>query len=132
MLPLAEIPEGNVLKDWMIAAGFLMNFALTAVMFAKLLRNEPQRREVSFAETYATKTEHEGLRGEFAEFRDEVRVSFDDAADQSRTSREKIYVEQRRQAELLAANMQKTELTHQRVETLDTKLDRILERIAGK
>jgi hypothetical protein len=79
---------------------------------------------------FASKSEHDGLRGEFKDFRDEVRVSFDEASQTSRQSREKIYVEQRRQAELLAHNTAKTDLTHQQIATMDTKIDRIRDLLA--
>ena len=77
---------------------------------------------------YATKVEHEGLRSEFADFRDEVRVSFDEAAGTSRQSREKIYNELKSLGVMLASNTTETKLMHQRVETLDQKIDRINER----
>jgi len=79
---------------------------------------------------YATKVEHDGLRVEFASFRDEVRVSFDEAADTSRQSREKIYNELRRHGEMIIANTTLTNSIAAQVGKLDDKFDAIISRAA--
>lgn len=153
MLPFAELPDSGwfpilsvgigilALVGVAIVLGFLQKFRKS---LAAELRNElatsdkPAKREiqtplvVAEAVEFATKKEHDGLRKEFVDFRDEVRVSFDEAAGTSRQSREKIYNELRRQGEFLAANTKQTELTSQQVSNLDRKIDRILERQADK
>ena len=76
---------------------------------------------------YATKAAHEALRQDFSEFRIEVRDAFNTSAVAASKSREKIYNALNDQAKLLAANTTETELTRQRLEKLDTKIDRVLE-----
>jgi len=81
---------------------------------------------------YASKFEHDGLRVEFTEFRNEVRDAFTNSARASSASREKIYVALKEQAKQLVENTTMTALTSQRLEKLDTKIDRILEREAAQ
>ena len=139
MLPFAELPmpDSGPGIGWLLVglgalfailnqgAEFFGRFRKSATT-ETTLTNQPitVRAEAEFA----SKDEHEGLRAEFADFRDEIRAAFDEAGHTSRQSREKIYNELRRLAELMSSNTTKTELTHHRVETLDAKIDRLRDR----
>lgn len=134
MLPVAEtLPDPTAFSSigWILVGLGALALTLNQLFdfFAKFKEKPPSP---PLHKEYATIAELKALEEAHTDFRDEVRVSFDEAAQQSRTSREKIYLEQRRQAELLASNTQKTELTHQRVEVLDTKIDRLLERASNR
>jgi hypothetical protein len=131
----AEITSAQV-GDF-LAIGFYLIGGLTSCVGLWVMLRKPAATETALTNQpitvraeaeFASKDEHEGLRAEFADFRDEIRAAFDEAGHTSRQSREKIYNELRRLAELMSSNTTKTELTHHRVETLDAKIDRLRDR----
>src|SRR5689334_1842573 len=115
MLLAQAAPAGT--ENFLAIAFYLVGGVTAVVMLVKSFKKPDaveteiggQPIKVKFAAQFATKEEHETLRHDFGEFRREVSTSFEKAAHTSRESREKIYVEQRRQGELLAANNRETE-----------------------
>lgn len=138
MLFAQAAPPGT--ENFLAITFYLVGGITAVVLLIKSLRKPEaveteiggQPIKVKFAAQFATKEEHETLRQDFGEFRREVSTSFEKAASTSRESREKIYVEQRRQGEMLAANNRETELTRQTVASLSLKIDKLLSHQSSK
>ena len=97
----AQAPEPNFLRDFLVVCAFLASLAVNLLTVLKVLRNSPQKREVSFTESYASREEVKYLRDDLNTFRQEARRDRDD---------------------ILAAGEARSREIHQRIDTIMDEL----------
>lgn len=133
MLIIAEAmpdPSSYSALGWLLVSGAallaIFNQGASAIdRFRTKEPNPPLHKE------YATREQHNELSEAVRDMGEAMSSSFAAAAEASRQSREKIYVELRRLGEQQAAACAEAKLTRSRLENIDAKVDRINERRAG-